>query len=200
MSYELDMKEIERKAYLYYSEDGLADIALGAVILTWGIFLLAEPSGLIGLLGILALGIWYLGKRFITIPRSGIIQPSQKMERKMRNLAIFLVVIGVIILGGLIAGRIAGYSFSGSFTLGVLGLVLAGGVSVLAYLLNAARLYAYAVLIFVAFAGGEILSSNITTFDAFAISVILSGALILISGLIVLARFLRRYPLPQQEA
>ena len=33
MSYELDMKEIERKAYLSYSEDGLVDIAIGMVIL-----------------------------------------------------------------------------------------------------------------------------------------------------------------------
>jgi hypothetical protein len=78
--------------------------------------------------------------------------------------------------------------------------VIAAGVSLLAYLLNAARLYAYAVLLFVAFAGGEILSASITTFDAFAFSVILAGALILLSGLVVLVRFMRRYPLPTMEA
>jgi hypothetical protein len=199
MSYELDMKEIERKAYMSYSEDGLVDIAIGTVILLWGVFLLVEPSGLIAILGPLALPIWYLGKRFITIPRSGMIQPSQKMERKMRNLAIFLVVLGVIALGGILTGRIVGYMFSGGYSLGILGLVLAGGISVLAYLLNATRIYIYAVLIFIAFAGGEILSTSITTFDAFAFSVILAGALILLSGLAVLVRFLRKYPLPEME-
>ncbi|UCD43501.1 MAG: hypothetical protein JSV69_07890, partial [Chloroflexota bacterium] len=66
MSYELDMKEIERQVYLSYSEDGLVDIAIGLVIMAWGFTLLAEPSGLIGLLGIFGMGIWYLGKRFIT--------------------------------------------------------------------------------------------------------------------------------------
>jgi hypothetical protein len=200
MSYELDMKEIERKAYLSYSEDGLVDIAIGMVILLWGVFLVVEPSGLIGLLGILAMGIWYLGKRFITVPRSGIIQPSQKMERKMRNLTIFLVVLGLIAFGGILTGRIIGYPFSSGYALGILGLVLAVGISVLAYLLNAARLYAYAALVFIAFAGGEILSASITTFDAFAFSVILAGALILISGLAVLVSFLRKYPLPTLEA
>ena len=200
MSYELDMKEIERKVYLSYSEDGLVDIAIGMVILLWGVFLVVEPSGLIALLGPLALAIWYLGKRFITIPRTGRIQPSQKMERKMRNLTIFLLVLGFIVLGGILTGMIIGYTSSSSYSLGILGLVIAAGVSLLAYLLNAARLYAYAVLLFAAFAGGEILSASITTFDAFAFSVILAGALILLSGLVVLVRFMRRYPLPTMEA
>lgn len=200
MSYELDMKEIERKTYMSYSEDGLVDVAIGTVILLWGVLLVVEPSGLIALLGPLALGIWYLGKRFITIPRIGMIQPNQKMERKMRNLAIFLVVLGAIAFGGILTGRIVGYAFSSGYSLGILGLVLAGGISVLAYLLNAARLYVYAALIFIAFAGGEILSASITAFDAFAFSVILAGALILLSGLVVLVRFLRKYPLPALEA
>jgi hypothetical protein len=200
MSYELDMKEIERKAYLSYSEDGLVDIAIGMVILLWGVFLIVEPSGLIGLLGLLAFAIWYLGKRFITIPRIGMIKPSQKMERRFKNLGIFLVILGAIAFGGILTGRIIGYPFSSGYSLGILGLVLAGGISVLAYLLNAARLYVYAVLLFVAFAGGEILSANITTFEAFALSVILGGAIILFSGLVVLLRFLRKYPLPTMEA
>jgi len=200
MSYELDMKEIERKVYMSYSEDGLVDIAIGFVILVWGVLLVVEPSGLIGLIGPLAFAIWYLGKRFITIPRIGRIQPSQKMERKLRNLAIFLLVLGVIALGGVLTGWIVGYAFSSGYSLGILGLVIAAGVSLLAYLLNAARLYAYAVLLFIAFAGGEILSASITTFDAFAFSVILAGALILVSGLVVLVRFVRKYPLPAMEA
>jgi hypothetical protein len=200
MSYELDMKEIERKTYMSYSEDGLVDIAIGFAILFWGVLLVIEPSGLIALIGPLAFAIWYLGKRFITIPRIGRIQPSQKMERKMRTLTIFLLVLGLIALGGILIGRIIGYAFSSGYSLGILGLVIAAGVSLLAYLLNAARLYAYAVLLFIAFAGGEILSASITTFDAFAFSVILAGALILVSGLVVLVRFVRKYPLPAMEA
>jgi hypothetical protein len=40
----------------------------------------------------------------------------------------------------------------------------------------------------------------VTRFDVFAASVIVGGGLILISGLIVLLRFMRKYPRPELEA
>ncbi|HUV27699.1 MAG TPA: hypothetical protein VMW34_10070, partial [Anaerolineales bacterium] len=102
MSYELDMKEFERQVYLSYSEDGLIDIAIGIVITAWGLLLTQEPTGLVSLLGLLGMGIWYIGKRTITIPRIGVIQPSPKMERRLTNLAIFLIVLGLIVLVGIL--------------------------------------------------------------------------------------------------
>ena len=200
MSYELEMKEIERQAYMSYSEDGLVDIAVGFVIMAWGLMLLMEPTGLIALLGPLGMGIWYLGKRFITIPRIGTIEPSPKMERRLRNLTIFLLLLGLMALAGILISRMVGSAFTSDHSLGILGLVIAAGVAVLAYLLNASRLYVYAVILFVAFAGGEILAGTITTFDAFAFSVIIAGGVILLSGIGVLLRFIRKYPRPEMEA
>lgn len=200
MSYELNMKEIERQAYMSYSEDGLVDIAVGFVIMAWGLLLLMEPTGLIALLGPLGMGIWYLGKRFITIPRIGTIEPSPKMERKLRNLAIFLLLLGLMALAGILVSRMVDSAITANHSLGILGLVLAAGVAVLAYLLNASRLYVYAVILVVAFAGGEILAGTITTFDAFAFSVIIAGGVILLSGIVVLLRFVRKYPRPELEA
>lgn len=200
MSYELDLKEIERQVYLSYSEDGLVDIAIGVVIMVWGIMLSIEPTGLIGLLGILGMGIWYLGKRFITIPRTGMIQPGRKIQRRLTNLAIFMLVLGSIAFLGILISRLVGSAFVVDHPLGILGLVLAAGVTLLAYLLNASRLYFYAVILFIAFAGGEILAGTITTFDAFALSVTIAGGLILLSGVIILLRFVRKYPRPAIEA
>jgi hypothetical protein len=200
MSYELDMKEIERQVYLSYSEDGLVDIAIGVVIMVWGVMLLFEPTGLIGLLGILGMGIWYLGKRFITIPRTGMIQPGRKIQRRLTNLAIFMLILGLIAFLGILISRMVGSAFILDHPLGILGLVLAAGVALLAYLLNASRLYFYAAILFIAFAGGEILAGTITTFDAFALSVTIAGGLILLSGVIILLRFVRKYPRPAIEA
>lgn len=200
MSYQVDMKEIERQVYLSYTEDGLVDIAIGAVIMVWGLMLLGEPSGLIGLLGIFGLGIWYLGKRFITIPRIGTFQPGPKIERRLTNLAIFLVVLGLIAFLGILVSRTMGSVFVSDHPLGILGLVIAAGVALLAYLLNAARIYFYALILFIAFAGGEILVGTTNRLDIFAASVIVGGGLILISGLIVLLRFMRKYPRPRLEA
>jgi hypothetical protein len=199
MSYELDMKEIERQVFLSYSEDGLVDIAIGVVIAAWGLMLIQEPTGLIGLLGLLGMGIWYIGKRIITIPRIGVIEPNPKMERRLTNLAVFLIVLGLVAFAGILLTRAAGSTMIGDYSLGILGLVLAAGVALLAYLLNAARLYIYAVILFVSFAGGEILAKTVTTFDAFALSVIVGGGLILLSGIVVLVRFMRKYPRPQME-
>jgi len=194
------MKEIERQVYLSYSEDGLVDIAIGVVITAWGLMLTQEPSGLIGLLGLLGMGVWYFGKRLITIPRIGVIEPSPKMERKLSNLAIFLVVLGLVVFAGILLSRAAGGLVISDYSLAILGLVLAAGVALVAYLLNAARIYLYAVILFASFAGGEILAKSVTTFDAFALSVILGGALILLTGIIVLVRFMRKYPRQQMEA
>jgi hypothetical protein len=199
MSYQLDMKEIERQVFLSYSEDGLVDIAIGVVIAAWGLMLIQEPTGLIGLLGLLGMGIWYIGKRIITIPRIGVIEPNLKMERRLTNLAVFLIVLGLVAFAGILLTRASGSTMIGDYSLGILGLVLAAGVALLAYLLNAARLYIYAVILFVSFAGGEILAKTVTTFDAFALSVIVGGGLILLSGIVVLVRFMRKYPRPQME-
>jgi hypothetical protein len=200
MSYDLDMKEIERQVYLSYSEDGLIDIAVGVVITAWGLMLTQEPTGLISLLGLLGLGTWYFGKRLITIPRIGVIEPGPKMERRLTNLAVFLVVLGLVVLGGILISRAVGSLAVSDYSLAILGLVLAAGVALLAYLLNAARLYGYAVILFASFASGEILAKSITSFDAFALSVIIGGGLILLSGLVVLVRFVRKYPRQQMEA
>lgn len=199
MSYELNLKEIERRAYMSYHEDGLIDIAIGFVMLSWAILLLFEPKGLIALLGPIAFAIWYLGKRFITIPRIGVIEPSQKMGNRMKRLSLFLLFFGIIVLAGILLAQVSGNAVPGFRSLSMLGLVIASGVAVVAYLLNAVRLYVYAAILFIAFAGGEALADIISGFDAFLLSVILAGAFILVSGLVVLARFLRRYPLPVME-
>jgi hypothetical protein len=196
----LDMKEIERSAYMTLSEDGLVDIVIGFVFLAWGILLVVGPVGLIGVLGPVAIGLWYLGKRFLTIPRIGMIKPNQKMETKMKGLSVLLLAFGAIALVGVLL-----LIFGGGGTrvtdhpLGILGLVIAAGVCMVAYLLNATRLYVYAVLLFIAFFIGENLAKNITTMDTFAVAVILASSLILLSGIVMLTRFLRKYPLPMME-
>ncbi len=199
MSCDLDVKEIERKAYMSYHEDGLADIAIGFVFLGWGVLLVDKLPGLVALLGPIAWAIWYLGKRFLTVPRIGIIEPSQKVENRLRNLTIFLILLGVAALAGVLLAVSAGGSFLANYSLGMLGLVLATGICVGAYLLGANRLYAYAMILFVAFAGGQALNDRISTLDTFVLSVIAAGALVVLLGLVVLVRFLRKYPLPVIE-
>jgi len=195
----LDMKEFERKAYMTLSEDGIVDIVIGCVFLGWGLLLAAGPTGLIGLLVPLALGMWYAGKRTLTVPRVGLIIPSQKMESKLRNSATLLLALGILLVVGIILWQASGGGTLRNHSLGLLGLVVAAGISIVAFLLNAKRLYAYAALLFVAFAVGETLNASTPTMDTFLAAVIVASALIILSGVVVLMRFLRKYPLPVEE-
>jgi hypothetical protein len=194
-----DMKEIERKAYMTLSEDGIVDIVIGGVFLGWGLLLAVGPAGLIGLLAPLAFVMWYLGKRFITIPRVGLVIPSKKMEGKIRNYTTLLLAFGIIVLAGVVIWQMSGGASLREHALGLLGFVIAAGVSIIAFLLNANRLYAYAVILFIVFALGESLKQSISSVDTFLVSVILAGSLITLSGLVVLIRFVRKYPLPERE-
>ncbi len=153
MSFDLDVKEIERRAYMSYSEDGLVDIAIGFVFLGWGVLLVDKLPGLFALLGPIAWAIWYLGKRFLTVPRIGIIEPSQRMENRMRNLSITLIILGLTALAGALLAVGRDGSFLADYSLGLLGLVFAAGICLVAFLLAANRLYAYAMMLFVAFLG-----------------------------------------------
>lgn len=195
----LDMKTIERNAYTTLNEDGIVDIAIGFLFLSWGITLALGLNAFIGLIGPFVFVIWYLGKRNLTVPRIGLMVPSKKMENKLRNFVIFLFVLGLIVFAGILLWQLVDESLLADHRLGILGLVIAGGIGIIAYLLQANRLYGYAVLLLMAFVLGESLNTSTTTVDTFILAVILAGMLITLSGLVVLIRFLRTYPLPVME-
>jgi len=74
------------------------------------------------------------------------------------------------------------------------GFVLAAGISSLGVMLKSNRFYFYAILVFLAMAVGEFLGSSITAVDPFLVSVISAGSIIMIAGIVVLIRFMNKYP------
>lgn len=49
MTEKINLNKFKKQIYLYYSEDGLADLAIGLIIFGYGIFLLVDIPGLVGL-------------------------------------------------------------------------------------------------------------------------------------------------------
>lgn len=199
MSEQMDLKEIRKQVYLIYSEDGLADLAVGLMIFGFGIFLLLDQPALVGLLGILPFLVWYLGKLNLVIPRVGSIQPSNEMRKRFIGFFISLVLIGLGVLIFYLVGSSGGYGIFSNSPLMIFGLVVALGISVLGLVLQANRFYFYGLLVFTAMAVGELLTTRIQGFDPFLIAVISAGGVILLAGLIVLINFLNRYPVVEQE-
>jgi hypothetical protein len=199
MEERIDLKNIRRQIYLYYSEDGLVDIAVGLVIFGFGLLLLLDLPAFVGLLGLLALLVWYGGKASLVLPRVGTIRPGREINERFQGFLINLVVIGIGVFILFLLSRSGGVSIFSRFSLSILGFVLALGISILGLLLDTPRFYFYAGLVFLAMAGGELLSERVTAFDPFLAAVIGSGVVILVSGTAVLIRFLRKYPVVQRE-
>ena len=102
MSKDLDLKEIERKAFRSTYQDGLWDIYLGLVIAAMGIFIYRPEGGYspINILLMLALfslayALFWAGKRFITLPRMGQVRFRPIRKRRMTKLAL---VLGVVVV------------------------------------------------------------------------------------------------------
>lgn len=199
MSEKFNMNEIHRQVYLSYTEDGLIDLAIGLVIFGFGTLLMVDLPWLVGVLGLIPLLIWYLGKRYLTIPRIGTIRPGKTMKKKFSVFSASMIAagLGVLALFILIAG--SGKNLLADHPLALFGLVLALGVSVLGFVMKANRLYYYAFLVFAAMAVGEVLDKSIQEMDVYLLSVVLAGGLILITGSIVLIRFLQKYPVVSME-
>ena len=194
MNDKANLQEIKRQVYLYYTEDGLADISLGMVVLGFGLLLLLDLPAYVGILGLIPLLIWFMGKGSLVVPRVGSIQPGQIMKKRFLGYFINLCLIGIGVFILFLLGRGSGESFFSTYSLSLFGFVLALGISSLGLLMNAIRFYFYGALVFVAMAAGEFLMSLISAFDPFLIGVISAGSVILVAGLVVFIRFMNRYP------
>jgi hypothetical protein len=193
------MEKIRREVYLSYTQDGLIDLSIGLVIFGFGALLLVDAAWMVGALGMLPLIILYLGKRIFTVPRIGSLKPAMSVKRKLTGFLAFLIATGLGVLALFVFADRSGGNLLSGHSLALFGLVLAFGISALGLVLKNNRLYVYAFLVFVAMAAGEWLQGTITIFDTFLVAVIGAGAVILVSGIIVLVRFMQIYPVVKLE-
>jgi len=196
----INTKEIERRAYLTYHKDGIIDIYLGfSIVMLSTIFVGTEASMMFwgGMAGTLALfPIFYLkSKKRYTFPRLGYVKFSEKKGRS-RNSIMMLLGLGTLSsLMGLWAFYLGGkgdflwvetiiahwHWFLASL---FLGLFLLFG-----YITDLKRLYYYGLGSFVLFASG-----NFIPVKGFWLVLALGGAM-MTTGVILLQRFIREYPL-----
>ena len=210
MSERISLKELERKAWRSFFQDGLWDIYLGLLLLGMGSGRLAgyiglpEESGW-SLLPNLAMSIvsmifLWAGKRFITVPRMGRVKVGQKgkaRKRKARMLVTASVLVGVVLFViALVAYRNPprrlnlATVFPVVYVLNMLVIFSLG-----AYFLDFSRLYLigvmYALPVPLDIALDEFAGIDIG-FAVFAAP----AAVILFIGTVLFIRFLRDYPVP----
>jgi hypothetical protein len=199
MTENINLESIRKEVYLYYSEDGLVDLAIGLVIFGFGALLQAELPALVGALGLIPLLIWYFGKQYLTLPRVGAIQPSRGMKRRFTGFFINMIIIGIGTLVLFLIRPDSGKISLEEYSLTMFGFILALGISTIALIMKTNRYYLYGLLVFVSMALGEFLNKIIVTVDVFLLAVMIAGGMIFLSGIIVLSRFMNKYPVVAQD-
>jgi len=201
MSTAVDLKRIEQKIFASYFHDGLWDVYGGLILLGFGLTMLTgQIYALIGLVT-LAVVLLLLRKRLV-IPRMGRVTFSpERVAKTKRSRAVAMIVLTFTFLLGLVLFALFSLdqvplwlrSWLADYFLVAFGGMLALMVSAAAYMVGVTRYQAYAGLVLLAF----ILANWLGVHPGLPISI--AGGIVLLCGLVIFVRFLRRYPLPAGE-
>ena len=197
MSAKINLRELERKAYLSYHQDGVLDIFIGFSVLLFGVWLLADMAYLAGAFAAIFTPIYAQVKKQVTVPRLGFVKFGPSRTAKTQKTVLVLVIAGVLafIPGVLLfatteMGILAPIHLLIEYGMIVIGAAGAGILCVVAYTSELRRLYAYAALVLTLFTVGHFLTAPLPYY------LMTLGAAILLSGLYLLIGFQRKYPLP----
>jgi hypothetical protein len=203
----IDLKEMERKAFQSYYEDGIWDMFLGLIMISMyvtsvlfeGIDAKLVRYGLTGVTYMVIALFLGLGKKYITLPRLGSVKFGKKRttDRK-KNILVNLISLVVLVIA-ILAVR----SFKGTpdalaamershvwVSIGLGGWV--AFITILgAYFMDFPRLYVYGVMYGIGFTGTMLLDDPIVF--------VIVGVFILVPGIVIFSRFLRDHPLPNTE-
>lgn len=208
----IDLKLLEKKVYKSFFEDGFWDIFIGMLILGFAVswtrvfFDIFEPWDLMIILIIwntIAFLVFYLGKKFVTTPRIGIVKFGDKRKARQRRLRIFLainVLFGFIIFFLTFFGLLEFLSLTGSLAPLIIGLVaITFPFTIIAYFLDFNRLYIYGLIGGLTFFMSDIIYSVLGSPLDSIIGFGVPGGIIIFIGLSFLIKFLRKYPKPKKE-
>jgi hypothetical protein len=193
---DISLKEIQRKVYMTFFQDGIWDIFLGLFILGWGLAILTDATYLPGVTFIgLYFAIWGIKKR-ITYPRIGYARFSATKRRRITTRVVILGV--VVLLAGVMAAVLWGIGTRPQWLVDYFSLVfngmLAAIVCFIAYWARVNRFYAYASLIFL----GAVF--HVWLGVRWEFGFIGAGGIIVLIGVGILISFLRKYPKMVEEA
>jgi len=200
------LREVEKRTYMSYHQDGLLDIFVGAYVLFFAsIILLLTMTDfstwyvIPAIFPVIMVPIWISAKKRITMPRIGYVKFGGGGANKLTAIFIGLMVAG---LGVFVAFSFASTSQAWALTLRnliisngmiIIGVSAAAISSLFAYTMGLNRLYAYGLSTLVLFLAGHFTT---IPFGYFLLTI---GLVIIINGFALLTQFIRKYPLSQGD-
>ncbi|HJN49550.1 MAG: hypothetical protein QGI68_00670 [Pseudomonadales bacterium] len=209
----VSLKEIEKKAYRSTFQDGLWDIFFGLVLLGWTVPALLSEIGFTSplydlLMPLLAVLVLFFGKRWITIPRMGLVTFGPKRQvARMRTIMVLTLSLGLVLLLLITSNMQTSTPAGSTWDFGqegygrslVAGLFALTVLSATAYFMEFSRLYIIAVIVGFSIPVAGFLSNYVGAPLDHVIAYGIPSAGIIVTGLVLLTRFLRAYPLPAEE-
>jgi len=205
MTQNIDLKVLEKRAWRSVFQDGLWDIFLGLLLMAFGLsawldrLMLSESMRMGIYIGaeVIAIAVLFAGKRFITIPRMGMVKFGAE-RRKRRNIVRLLLFISVLV--GLVMWLLSsslmnteGGVLSGKWffpMVWVLNMLMVFGLG--AYFLEYERLYTIGFLYAMVIPLDAVIKSVVKV-DLDIYIFLTGGLIILIMGITYLVRFMRDY-------
>ena len=199
MSQDKQFKQLERMAYLSYQQDGIIDLLVGWATLAFGLNIVMDSS-IWTFLGWMPIIFYVPIKNRITVPRLGYVKFDPNRGKPSKWTIGFLILgfltlsaLGIVLF--LLSNRppspvidwIREYPLLFYGLLGLIGFGLAGVIS------GIRRFFLYALLSLLLMGGGQLL--GVEEYIPF----FLLGGSILVVGAVLLARFLRSYPIAIEE-
>jgi len=206
MTEQNSLREIEKKTYMSYHQDGLLDIFVGVYVLLFGSGILLRSVGdfstwfvIPAIFPAIMVPIWISVKKQITMPRIGYVKFRSGGANRLTAVFIGLMVAG---LGVFMAFTFASTTQSWASVLRDLMvsysmIAIGGGAAIIsslfAYTMGLKRLYAYGLLTLALFLTGHFIT---IPFEYFLLTI---GFAIIINGFVLLIRFIQKYPPTQGE-
>jgi len=188
MRQEVDTKKVQRKVYMSYFQDGLWDVVLGLFLLSWGFTILFD---LPWIPGVAFVAFFYLAlslKQKSTYPRIGYAKPAEHRKQWSRVVigGAAILLLGIMVFLLVVTGGMP--QFLRDYFELLFGTMLAIVIGLIGYWWGIVRWYGYAGLVFALAAFNQWLGLS------FELSFIIPGGVVLLYGLIIFVRFLRKYP------
>ena len=201
MSTPIDLRKIEQKVFRASIQDGLTELVLGFCLAILALRAVSSAFILVYLASPLLCRpvLIALRKRF-THPRLGYVQLVEDKPREVLGgiAAITLIFIAVLTVALFLSGGFKDFGRCLNWTPSLIGVLLGGMFLSFAYKSNLVRQYVFAMIS--VFCG---LFFSIFNFGSFVTGVslyfLVLGILLMLSGLVLFLKFLRRCPLPAKE-
>ncbi len=205
MNERTNLREVEKKTYMSYHQDGLIDIFVGVYVLLFGLGILLMTMAdfstwfvIPAIFPAVMVPIWVSAKKRITMPRIGYVKFGGRGVNKL------MAVFTGLMVAGLATFMVFSFASSQGWVLTIRNLIVSNAMiiigiaaaavsSLFAYTMGLNRLYAYGLLTL-----GLFLAGHFITFP-FEYILLTIGLAIIINGFILLIVFIRKHPLLQGD-